>query len=59
MSSLNSSITASFGYRMLNEGLVYEDLTSNYEGFVTAHIEGSSRGVGLGINLAVIDYSSK
>ena len=43
-----------FGYRILNEGLVNDDMVNNYHGFISAHFEGSSRGVNG--NWAVIDY---
>jgi hypothetical protein len=46
---------AYFGYRMLNEGLVNDDMVNNYRGFISAHFEGSSRGVSG--HWAVIDYN--
>ena len=46
-----------FGYRMLNEGLLYDEMVNNYQGFISAHFEGSSRGVNG--NWAVIDYNGK
>ena len=41
------------GHRALNEGQIYEDLET---GFYSCHLEGTSRGIGLYTNWAVINY---
>jgi hypothetical protein len=47
-----------YAHRILNEGLMKDELVAT-QCFLSAHMEGSTRGVGLGINWAVIDYNTK
>jgi hypothetical protein len=54
--SYEDQIIEPLGHAIINESSIMGTFLNDYSGFISCHFEGSSRGVGLYVNWAVIDY---